>query len=822
MRVTVLLALLVLLVACSDTSERLAGPNPDSGITATSAGSQQAPALQQVPAFQQGVVVVQFESGAPAADIAATQGASVARVLKQGIHVLRVPVGREQTVASALSRNPRVVFAELSVPRTLGLPCEAGDGDCAVPSDQLFGRRWDLHNNGAVRDEAGNVLESQGLVPDADMDWLEAYDLLGAFTEGALIGIVDTGIFPGHEDLSGKLLYQHDFFNIDPVAEDDHGHGTHASGIMLAHGNNGTGVSGVAYGANIRLAVAKGCGNTIIGYLCWSPDVADGIMWLADRGVAAINLSLGGESPSSAEQAALQYAVARNVLPICAAGNDEGAVDWPAAFPECMAVSSTRWDDNLASYSSFGPEVEVAAPGGEILHANGLDMILSTWLTGGYVYMAGTSMATPQVTGLAGLLHALGVTDADEKRALIRSTADDLGALGPDQYFGDGRINVWAAVQEAVGDPPPPPPDSDPPVASFTWVCTHLDCDFEDTSTDDFGVTSWNWAFGDGAISPVQHPSHHFPSGDTYTVTLTVTDAQGQSDIVWHEVPVSDPPIHENQPPVASFTFSCAGLTCQFTDTSTDDKGVIAWLWYPGFGGETNLYLDQNPLITFPASGLYSVELVVEDADGGLGAAAQDVEVTEATIHVHVADIVAERVRSGRNTAGSADVTIQGPAGIPIEGATVMGEWLVNETVQPPPVSGVTGPDGVAAGIVSDPLPLKTKDVLTFCVTGVAGSNLVYEETANSKTCAVAAVSEDPTPPAGFTLTTTVKRNGDVTLKWEGSTATLFDIWKDGVKVAEDDASPHLDRKPGPGTYLYKVCEAGTNTCTNDSEAIVQ
>ncbi len=433
MRRLFLLGSVLLLASCSDAPEWFVGPeNPDPNLSSLEilAGSA------QVPAFQPGVVVVRFRPQAPVPEIAATHGATVARTLKQDIRVLRVPEGREQVVASALSRNPGVLFAELSVPRTLGIPCEDADGDCTVPSDELFGRRWDLHNDGAVRDAGGAILEDQGLVPDADMDWLEAHERLGSFTEGALVGIVDTGIFPSHEDLSGRLLAQHDFFNIDPIAEDDHGHGTHASGIMLAHGDNGKGGAGVAYGPNIRLAMAKGCGNTIIGYLCWSPDIADGIMWLADQGVAAINLSLGGESPSSAEQVALQYAQARDVLSVCAAGNDEGAVDWPGAFPECMAVSSTGWNDDLASYSSFGPEVEVAAPGGEILHPDGLDMILSTWLTGGYAYMAGTSMAAPQVTGLAALLHALGVTGADEKRALIRATADDLGAPGFDTQVG--------------------------------------------------------------------------------------------------------------------------------------------------------------------------------------------------------------------------------------------------------------------------------------------------------------------------------------------------------------------------------------------------
>ncbi len=818
MRRTALFASLTLFVACSDTSERLSGPDEPGPISQAAAPVM---GLQQIPAFQPGVVVVRFESAAPAAAIAASQGATVARVMKQGIHVLNVPMGKEQTVVSALSRNPRVIFAELSVPRTMGLPCEAPDGDCTVPSDDHFGRRWDLHNDGAVRDALGNILEDQGLVADADMDWLEAHEHLGAFTEGALIGIVDTGIFPNHEDLSGRLLAQHDFFNIDQIAEDDHGHGTHASGIMLANGDNGKGVSGIAYGPNIRLAMAKGCGNTIIGYLCWSPDIADGIMWLADQGAAAINLSLGGQSPSSAEQVALQYAQANNVLPVCAAGNDEGDVDWPAAFPECMAVSATGWNDALASYSSFGPEVEVAAPGGEILHPDALDMILSTWLDGGYVYMAGTSMATPQVTGLAGLLHALGVTDADEKRAIIRSTADDLGVPGFDTAFGDGRINVWAAVQEAVGDPPPPPPTDDPPVASFTWSCTHLICDFESTSTDDGGIVSFEWDFGDfSPTSPLEHTSHEFVAGGDYTVTLTITDGLDQSDAVSHDVTVTDPP--PDNPPVASFTYSCTGLTCDFTDTSTDDNGIVTWLWSFGVDG-TSLSADQHPSYTYALPGTYLVELVVEDAMGGIERAGYaSREVTVPPVRVHVASIDVTKSKSGKTTVGSANVMIQDQFGLPVEDATVTGDWLVNDAAEVSGTSGITGPDGVANDITSGPLTVKVKDVLSFCVTSVTGLDLSYDATADLETCDVPGGSEDPPPPAEFTLTTNVKRNGDVTLRWEGSTATLFDVWKDGVVIEKDDASPYLDRRPGSGTWVYKVCEADTSICTNESTAIVQ
>jgi len=317
-------------------------------------------------------------------------------------------------------------------------------------------------------------------------------------------------------------------------------------------------------------------------------------------------------------------------LPLCAAGNDSAEVDWPAAFPECMAVSATGPTDQLTSYSSFGPEVEISAPGGEILHPNALDMILSTWVSGGYAYLAGTSMATPQVTGLAGLLHALGVTGAAEKRALIRATADDLGPLGDDPQYGAGRINVWAAVQEALGNPPPPPPPpptNDPPVASFTYSCVDLTCDFTDTSTDDVGVVSWSWDFGDGTTSPQQSPSHVFAAGGTYPVTLTVTDGGGLTDATSADVTVTEPPPPPpNQPPVASFTYSCTGLTCDFTDTSTDDGGIVARLWDFGDGGWSDL---ANPTHTYVNAGTYTVALLVEDAESELDLAMEDITVVE-------------------------------------------------------------------------------------------------------------------------------------------------------------------------------------------------
>jgi PKD repeat protein len=295
-----------------------------------------------------------------------------------------------------------------------------------------------------------------------------------------------------------------------------------------------------------------------------------------------------------------------------------------------MAVSATTWGDTPASYTSRGPEVEVSAPGGEILRSDALDRILSTWVTGGYAYLSGTSMASPQVAGLAGLLYALGVTSAQERRDLIRSTADDLGDPGWDPFFGDGRINVHAAVLAALGNPPPPPPppqDEEAPVADFSASCTYLDCAFTDLSTDDAGVVEWEWAFGGEAVSPVQNPTHSFSGAGTYDVSLTVKDAGGRSDVLVQAVTVEDPPPQPpNEPPVASFTYSCTGLECQFTDTSTDDGGVVAWLWTFEDGTWSD---EQNPTKIFPDAGTYLVELLVEDGEMSLDYASQSVDVVE-------------------------------------------------------------------------------------------------------------------------------------------------------------------------------------------------
>ena len=160
------------------------------------------------------------------------------------------------------------------------------------------------------------------------------------------------------------------------------------------------------------------------------------------------------------------------------------------------------------------------------------------------------------------------------------------------------------------------------PVASFTHTTTDLSVDFTDTSTDDGSIVSWSWDFGDGNSSTQQNPSHSYSSAGTYTVNLTVTDDEGASGSTNQDVTVSA----SNQSPVAGFTFTTAGLTANFTDTSTDDGTIVSWSWDFGDGNTSTV---QNPTHTYVAAGSYSVSLTVTDDQSATGQVAQNVTVND-------------------------------------------------------------------------------------------------------------------------------------------------------------------------------------------------
>jgi subtilisin family serine protease len=414
-----------------------------------------------------GQIVARFRPGADAARVAHGAGASVRHPMHLSrAFVLNVPVGRERQIASALSRNPNIEFAAPDVVYEL-VPCETGE--CETTNDPSRTFKWDLHNNGTIVSGTGAVLQLTARA-DADIDWLEAHDALGSgFAGAAVIGVIDTGVRKTHQDLLGKVAAERNFAAGYPAdfTDDRINHGTHVAGTAAAHGNNGLGISGVAYGQNLKIINAKACElylfpDGVARSACPGSAVANAIVWATDQGANVLNISLGSGpyfTPGLAiHQAALQYARSRNVLPFCATGNDGFAgISWPAGFPECVAVGATMWDDVRAPYSNYGPGLDLMAPGGFGNPAGTLfSGILGPIILSGnpssnsaYSWKVGTSMASPQAAGLAALLFASGMTDAEAVLARMQETADDLGPAGFDAEYGHGRVNVCRALDPA-------------------------------------------------------------------------------------------------------------------------------------------------------------------------------------------------------------------------------------------------------------------------------------------------------------------------------------------------------------------------------------
>ena len=251
---------------------------------------------------------------------------------------------------------------------------------------------------------------------------------------GGDVAILDSGIDSDHEDLAANLGEGYAVVSCSDCAEpwdDDHGHGTHCAGIAGAVDND-VGVVGVGTEATLHAVKVfdSDAYATVSG-------LSEGIKWVADQGYDVGSMSLGTATSYATLRDACRYAADRGVLLVAAAGNDgcSDCVNYPAAYDSVVAVSATTSSDSLASYSSYGPEVELAAPG---------SYVYST-VPGSYGRKSGTSMACPHVAGAGGQLMANGYTSA-EARARLRDTAEDIGLSEARQ--GAGLLDVEAAVDD--------------------------------------------------------------------------------------------------------------------------------------------------------------------------------------------------------------------------------------------------------------------------------------------------------------------------------------------------------------------------------------
>ena len=394
------------------------------------------------PPHASGQILVKFEPGTSPAERAAVHrrqgGTPIAVIPGIGVEVVGVPARAEEARAAGYARNPHVAFAEPDyIAHAMQVPVVDD------PNDTYFGKQWGLHNTGQEYDIGPEYPLQEG-TEDADIDAPEAW--ASTTGSGIIIAILDSGIDLNHPDLDGKLVGSYNFTD-SPTEDDNYGHGTHVAGIAAAETNNGVGVAGLA--GDSSLLNAKVLGDVGWGLSSW---IAEGIVWATDNDANVINMSLGFYRKSRTLQAAVDYAWDGGVLLAAAAGNDGTSSKlYPAAYPNCIAVAATDDDDQRVDEpgwwaSNYGDWVDVAAPG---LY------IYSTFPTHPYYlnkepnydYGSGTSMATPFVSGLAGLLLGQDSSRTNsDVRTLINDSADPIPGTGI--YWIHGRINAFNAVSE--------------------------------------------------------------------------------------------------------------------------------------------------------------------------------------------------------------------------------------------------------------------------------------------------------------------------------------------------------------------------------------
>lgn len=299
------------------------------------------------------------------------------------------------------------------------------------------------HVSGAQANTKRQASASRTCTPTAQTPWGVSRVNGGNGGAGVKVALLDTGVYTNHFDLKNKIADCKDFTKglmIKNGCSDNNGHGTHVAGTIAANtGSDGKGIIGVAPQAS--LLAYKVCGND---GSCWSDDIAAAIEYAADHGANVLSMSLGGDTTVSIMRDAVDYATARNVLVIAAAGNDgpgDGTIDYPGALANVVAVAATDSTDSIAAFSSRGinydttpysveeRDVEFAAPGVSIE---------STWNDGCYRKISGTSMATPHVSGLAASLWQ---GTASATRTLLQEKAKagtDIGRAGDDPDAGFG------------------------------------------------------------------------------------------------------------------------------------------------------------------------------------------------------------------------------------------------------------------------------------------------------------------------------------------------------------------------------------------------
>ena len=324
-----------------------------------------------------------------------------------------------ETAVAHLKQHPDVLFAE---------PDYVSSGG-AVPNDPYYFQQW--HHQKIQSEAAWNVTTGSTSV---------------------VVAVLDTGINSALSEFTSRVLAGHNYVSNNSNPADDHGHGTATTGVLAANANNHVLVAGVDW--NCRILPEKVLDSSNFGFYSYQ---AQAIYDVTDAGAKVINFSIGGTSESSAVTAAIDYAIAHNVIFVTITHNDgSGTIRFPGRLPQCITVGATERDDTRADFSNYGPAIDLVAPGRDIY---------TVGRTGGLEYWYGTSESAPQVCGVAALVASLRPSiNQRTMEQLLEATAED-GVGNPaedtpgwDQYYGYGRLNARYAVQMAAQQTPLPEP----------------------------------------------------------------------------------------------------------------------------------------------------------------------------------------------------------------------------------------------------------------------------------------------------------------------------------------------------------------------------
>jgi len=517
----------------------------------------------------------------------------------------------------------------------------------ATPNDYYFSYQWHITQ-----------------ANDHDIDGNEAWDIETG-NDNIIVAILDTGVRYYHKDLGGANGlpsnpgaargnmwinwtekngssgvdddgngYVDDWIGYDFVngaspcwsgedcntqdndPRDFNGHGTHCAGNFGAITNDGYGMTGVAGGWSDGSQPVTGNGVKIMALrIGWSGSwlgqevgyvrmdfAAEAFYYAADMGARIASCSWGS-SNSGGLGAAVDYFLASGGLVFVAAGNSGNqTADYLNGRGDIVSVSATNTLDNGADFTTYGPWVDICAPGTSVwsTYHEHADAQYDYWAS-----ISGTSMSAPMAAGVAALIWSQNPTwTASQVENQLYSSADNIDAYLSSKYIGNmgaGRINAFNAVNTG---PPPPVADF---TGSPTSGCAPLTVNFTDLSTGD--ITSWDWDFGDDGTSTEQNPSHTYQIPGNYTVSLTVTGPSGSdTETKTDYISVTGAPTADF---VGSPTSGTEPLTVSFSDLSTGSP--TSWDWDFGDVGSST---QQNPTYEYTTAGTYTVTLTAANACG--------------------------------------------------------------------------------------------------------------------------------------------------------------------------------------------------------------